>query len=63
MSILIDDLIRMSTGIEAHIDDDWYKPKPFSTGGWKGLIMRVKDAWRVLTDKSRAYHYKEDEVE
>ena len=63
MSILIDDLIRRSTGVEAQIGDYWYKPKPFGMSGLPGLVLRIKDAWRVVLDKSRAYHYKEDEVD
>ena len=59
MSILIDDLIKMSVGVEAKINDYWYKPKPYF--GWEGLKSRLQDTWRVLVGKSRAYHYKEDE--
>ena len=59
MSILIDELIKNSMGLEARMESYWYKPKPYF--GWEGLRARLNDAWRVLIGKSRAYHYKEDE--
>lgn len=60
MSILIDKLLIQST-INNRIDDCWYISKPYEMIGLKGMLLRIKDAWRVLEGKSRAYHYKEDE--
>ena len=59
MSILIDELIKNSMGLEARMENYWYKPKPYF--GWEGIGARLNDTWRVLIGKSRAYHYKEDE--
>ncbi|GEM_PF-2749264 len=70
MSILIDDLIDLNpkenmvelvTISRWGRQVGWYiaKPLPFYSIG--ALIGRIGDAWRVLNDKSRAYHYKEDE--
>ena len=39
----------------------WYIAKDMPFYGIKAYLYRVIDAWRVLTDKSRAYHYKQDE--
>lgn len=63
MSILIDELVRETgvNGLNQLSNGYWYIAKPCGFYGWKGLIERVKDAWRVLTGKSRAYHYAEDE--
>ena len=63
MSILIDDLIKQTIGLESKTKDNsyWYYPKPYGFFGWKGLIQRIKDSWRVLFGSSRAFHYKEDE--
>ena len=60
MSVLIDDLVK-TTNVNQEIKGYWYISKPYGFFGWRGFIARVKDAWRVLTDKSRAFHYKEDE--
>ncbi len=74
MSKLIDDLVRESGSDprtlicstivkkEAQTICKWYiaKPLPFYSIG--AFFGRLKDAYRVLIDKSRAYHYKEDEV-
>lgn len=57
MSILIDRLIVQSKDVRAGVNGKWYVAKPieyFSVG-------RIKDAWRVLVGKARAYHYKIDE--
>ncbi len=69
MSKLIDKLIKEHKEHPTTEYDDgkgysigWYlaKPLPFYSIG--SYLSRVKDAYRVLIDKSRAYHYKEDEV-
>ena len=60
MSTLIDDLLEERT-INQRRGEYWYIAKPYRLFGWSGFIQRLKDAWRVLTDKSRAFHYKEDE--
>ena len=54
MSILIDELIKNSMGLEARMENYWYKPKPYF--GWEGIGARLNDTWRVLIGKSRAYH-------
>lgn len=72
MSILIDKLITEYGGDPKRYDvhcgpfcdkgkEFWYIAKDIPFYGISPYIMRIKDAWRVLTDKSRAYHYKEDE--
>ena len=61
MSTLIDDLLIQSS-INNKIDQNWYIAKPYEMSGLKVIIKRFKDAWRVLEGKSRAYHYKEDEI-
>ena len=60
MSTLIDNLLAQQS-INQQINNYWYIAKPYATGGWKGLFLRIKDAWRVLNGSSQAYHYKEDE--
>lgn len=65
MSILIDELIKSGGIVDQNFDEGsgkWYRAKPYGYFGLKGLLLRVKDAWRVLIGKSRAYHYHEDEV-
>jgi hypothetical protein len=57
MSTLIDNLINQ-TGVNQQVGHYWYIAKPYE--GFY-LKKRIKDAWRILTGKSRAYHYKEDE--
>lgn len=59
MSILIDDLLNQ-TGVAQQFGNYWYIAKPYE--GFY-LKQRIKDAWRVLTGKSRAYHYMEDQKE
>lgn len=61
MSVLIDDLVKTSSVKQEIKENYWYIAKPYGFYGWRGLVTRVKDAWRVLTGKSRAFHYKEDE--
>lgn len=60
MSILIDDLIGYVT-VNQEIDGKWYIAKCYDLQGLAGLKHRIKDAYRVLIGKSRAYHFKEDE--
>jgi len=65
VSKLIEDLyeeIYNSEGItECQFDDGWFIAKPCREFGFLAFLKRLKDAWRVLIDKSRAYHFKEDE--
>ena len=61
MSILIDRLIEQSTGVKNSFNNYWYVAKPYGSSGYEAIKERIIDAWRVLTDRSRAYHYKEDE--
>ena len=60
MSILIDDLIGYAT-VHQEFDGRWYIAKTYDLLGFLGLMHRIKDAYRVLIGKSRAYHFKEDE--
>jgi hypothetical protein len=61
MSTLIDKLVedytKEHTGAYKKINDIWYIAKPINVFSFK----RIKDALRVLTGKSQAYHYMEDE--
>jgi hypothetical protein len=63
MSILIEDLIEQSKGVKTYSKDcnKWYIAKYLPLYGFFGFVSRLRDAYRVLIDKSRAYHYKEDE--
>ena len=61
MSVLIDNLIGYAT-VNQEIDGKWYIAKTYDLQGFVGLIHRIKDSYRVLIGKSRAYHFKEDEV-
>lgn len=58
MSILIDDLKEQFT-CHQYIANKWYVAKPL---GNKSLLYRLKDAWKIITKKAIAVHYKEDEV-
>jgi hypothetical protein len=58
MSILIDALIQREKDTQQQAKDGkWYCAKGISYFS----LSRIKDAIRILTGKSRAYHYKEDE--
>lgn len=64
MSKLIDDLIKEHKNGPFN-DMGKYnhylsKPLPFYSIG--AFLSRFKDALRVILDESRAYHYKEDEI-
>ena len=62
MSILIDELLELRTQNQ-EINGKWYIAKPIDCNfGIATKIHRLKDAYRVLTGKSRAYHFKEDEI-
>lgn len=58
MSILIDDL-KEQFSCHQYITDKWYVAKPLNRNS---LLYRLKDAWKILTNKAIAVHYKEDEV-
>ena len=60
MSELIDDLFQRKS-VKQEFNGKYYIAKPYDYYGWQTIIYRIKDAWRVLTGKSHAYHYKEDE--
>ena len=62
MSTLIDDLIIEYTTVYQEIEGKWYIAKCYDLYGFAGLKHRIKDAFRVLIGKSRAYHFKEDEI-
>jgi len=65
MSILIDKLIdNNTTGPRAGINNEngtssWVIAKNIELFNLWG---RIKDAWRILTGKSRAYHFYEDDL-
>lgn len=59
MSILIDNL-KEQFNTNKEIDGKWYVAKCFSNDS---LLYRLKDAWKILTNKAFAVHYKEDEIE
>lgn len=61
MSILIDRLIYDNHPQQC-INGKWYIAKWLKLTTFSGFLSRLKDAWRVINDKSRAYHYKEDEI-
>ena len=67
MSILIDDLIGVygpSGGCGyRRVDNKRYIAKDCEFYGIQTIILRIKDAFRILIGKSRAYHYWEDEHE
>ena len=62
MSVLIDDIIEYAI-VNQEINGKWYIAKCYDLRGFEGLKHRIKDAYRVLIGKSRAYHFKEDEEE
>lgn len=62
MSILIDELLELRTQNQ-EINGKWYIAKPIDVDfGIATKIHRLKDTYRVLTGKSKAYHFKEDEI-
>ena len=61
MSELIDNLINSDMKNQnQEFDGKWYMAKPYDFIGFRGFLYRLEDAWRVLTGKSRAYHFYED---
>ena len=67
MSILVDDLVRVYSPAASpgyrRVRNGYKIAKDCNYYGLYGLIQRIKDAYRVLIGKSRAYHYWEDEHE
>ena len=61
MSILIDELVKL-TNCNKQYFENWYVAKPYESTGFLAFLRRVRDAWRVLTGSSRAYHFYEDEL-
>ena len=62
MSILIDELLELRTQNQ-EINGKWYIAKPVDVDfGIATKIHRLKDAYKVLTGKAKAYHFKEDEI-
>ena len=58
MSMLID---CVSDENQACIKGKWYIAKPLSYPSILSLLSRLRDAIRIITGKSIAVHYKEDE--
>lgn len=61
MSTLIDDLLELKN-CNQEFEGKWYIAKPFEFYGFLTFLNRIRDAYRVLTGKSRAYHFYEDEL-
>jgi hypothetical protein len=65
VSILIDDLVRVysstASPVYRRVGNVYKIAKDCDYYGLCGFIQRIKDAYRVLIGKSRAYHYYEDE--
>ena len=59
MSVLIDVMVRNSHKFPAkeEYNGRWYVAKPLEIFS---VVGRLRDAWRVLIGRSRAYHYKRD---
>lgn len=63
MSILIDKLIdqkQSNYNTTTLINNRWYIAKPI--GYYLSFKQRLKDAVRILNNKSIAVHFKEDEI-
>ena len=66
MSILVDDLVNVykpGNCTYRRVEDTRYIAKECQCMDFSTIIRRVKDAYRILIGKSRAYHYWEDENE
>lgn len=63
MSILLDKLLKEAdTSTTTQVKDlKWYIAKPLPFYSLKTKIQRIKDGLRVVSGKSFAVHYKEDE--
>jgi len=63
MSILIDKLLRIENTFASYmrVDSIFYMAKPIPFYSYKTTLNRIKDGFRVMTGKSFAVHYKEDE--
>lgn len=63
MSILIDELVNLykpGNCTYRRVNGTKYIAKEIITVNLSTIIHRLKDAFRVLIGKSRAYHYYED---
>ena len=63
MSILIDELVNLykpGNCTYRRVNGTKYIAKEIITVNLSTIIYRLKDAFRVLIGKSRAYHYYED---
>jgi hypothetical protein len=63
MSVLIDKLLKevdASTTAQAK-DLKWYLAKPIPSYSLKSKLKMIKDGLRVMSGKSFAVHYKQDE--
>ena len=64
MSILIDTVVYNHTPVTEKAmgnDGKWYIAKSMVFVSFREFISRFGDAWRVITGKSFAVHYKVDE--
>ena len=66
MSILIDKLLSdkkdYQTTNNGELNGGWFIAKPLSPSLFcKEIIRRLKDAYRIITGRSFAVHYREDE--
>jgi hypothetical protein len=63
-TVLIDKLIEMSKGTHTEIDGKWYVAKPLPFYSWRDTAKtRLVWAWKILTGRAIAVHYKQDEDE
>jgi len=63
MSILIDKLIEQTKNNSVDINSTYYIAKPLPFYGLCEISKRLKDCYMIMADKSRAYHFKQDEIE
>jgi hypothetical protein len=64
MSVLIDDLVKsIILNTKRQIGGRYYIAKPLSFYGLCEIKKRIKDAYSILIGKSRAYHFKQDELD
>ena len=63
MSILIDNLLKKENTFSSfkRVDSMFYMAKPIPFYSYKTVLNRIKDGFRVMTGRSFAVHYKEDE--
>ena len=61
MSTLIDQIRKVDDWEKCEVNGFLYCAKPLNYTTFFTFGRRIKDAWRVLTGKSFAVHFKKDE--